>query len=451
MNHFWTIMSAPFVECLILVGLHSYLGLHVLRRHVIFVDLSLAQIAALGTTVGILFGIYDTESPASFLFALAFTVLGAAIFALSRFRDERIPQEAFIGLVYAVTAALAVLVVEKTKGVEHLVNIMHGRLLWVRWTEVATAAVAYSILGAIHYVFRKQFLFISEHPDQAFEKGWNVRAWDFFFYVTFGFTISISVKVAGVLLVFVFLVAPAIIALLLSKNIRTQLWIGWVTGVIVTTVGMSLSWWADMPTGPMVVSFYGVVLLLVALVLYVVRAERTSIALRNLGLGTVVLLLGGGVFWVGGSLLAHSSLANIEQEVSFGDLGAATGGHFHGHGHEVDAHAGHDGHQHAHLHGEQPAAEPAPVASYQELFEQAEIPMDGLEVVQEALEHEPATGLQLLHAFLSDAETPPFYRSMGRDLLQEKAGQDFGFLPDAADNTTALTAFEAWIGEQSAG
>ncbi|MFH1467974.1 MAG: iron chelate uptake ABC transporter family permease subunit [Pseudomonadota bacterium] len=425
MNHFWTIMSAPFVECLILVGLHSYLGLHVLRRHVIFVDLSLAQIAALGTTVGIVFGIYDTESPASFLFALSFTVLGAAIFALSRFRDGRIPQEAFIGLVYAITAAVAVLVVEKTKGVEELVNIMHGRLLWVRWGEVGLAAVAYAILGAIHFVFRKQFLFISDHPDQAYAQGMNVRAWDFFFYVTFGFTISISVKVAGVLLVFVFLVAPAIIALLLSRNIRTQLFIGWATGFLVTVVGMSLSWWADMPTGPMVVAFYGVVLLAVALVVYLVRAENRALALRNLGIGAAVLAVAAVLFWFSGHLLAGSVLAGHKDADMMAEL----------------AHEGHA------LGADADVDEPEPVG-LSERFEGADTPFDQLELVQQALREDEDLGLQLLLTLLRDPETPPFCCDNARTLLLEHAGQDFGYDATKDDNAASLQAFADWLAQR---
>jgi zinc/manganese transport system permease protein len=454
MENFWNIMLAPFVECLILVGLHSYLGIHVLKRHVIFVDLSLAQIAALGTSVGILFGIYDTESPASFIFALSFTVMGAAIFAMSRFEDKRIPQEAIIGLVYAITAAVAVLVVQKTKGVEHLVNIMHGRLLWVRWTEVATAAVAYAVLGGVHWVFRKQFLQISEDPDEAYRKGMNVRLWDFFFYVTFGFTISISVKVAGVLLVFVFLVAPAIIALLLSRTLRTQMLIGWGSGFLVTVMGLSWSWWADMPSGPTVVTFYGIVLLLVAVVVWLVRAEQRRKAFTQLAGGLVAVAAIIALFWLGGGLLANSSLANVEDEVTFGDLGAATHSHFHGHGDEMLAHAGHEGHQHEHLHGEGVEAEhgaPPQTVSFQERFAHAEIPLDCLDVIGEALVEEKLTGLQLLHEFMSDPETPPFCRSSARDLLVEHAEQDFGYDPDADDNTAALSALGSWLEEQGEG
>jgi zinc/manganese transport system permease protein len=143
------LMLAPFVECLVLVGIHSYLGLHVIRRRIIFVDLALAQIAALGATVGFLFGI-QPGTRGSFIFALTFCILGAAVFSMTRMRHDRVPQEAVIGLVYAITAALAILVVEKTKGAEHLEDLLVGSLLWVKWSDVAWAALAYAVIGAVH-------------------------------------------------------------------------------------------------------------------------------------------------------------------------------------------------------------------------------------------------------------------------------------------------------------
>ena len=156
------IMAAPFAECMVLVAIHTYLGIHVLRRRVIFVDLALAQTAAVGTTVGFLFGIMP-ETTAALIFSMVFTFMGAAIFALTRIRSDRVPQEAVIGLFYAIMAATAVLVVQKTHGAEHMDDILVGSLLWVKWSDVGIAAVAYIFIGAIHYIFRKQFLLISEN------------------------------------------------------------------------------------------------------------------------------------------------------------------------------------------------------------------------------------------------------------------------------------------------
>ncbi len=454
MHGFWDIMAAPFVECLILVGIHSYLGIHVLERRVIFVDLSLAQIAALGTTVGILFGIHNTESTASFVISMGFTFLGAAVFALSRLKDDRVPQEAVIGLVYAITAAVAVLVIEKTKGVEHLMNIMHGRLLWVQWSEVITAAIAYSFIGAVHWFFRKPFMLISKDPDKAYASGMNVRMWDFFFYLTFGFVITFSVKVAGVLLVFVFLVAPAIMAFIITDKVSHQLIIGWLTGTIVTVAGLWGSWTMDLPSGPTVVTFYGIVLVLVAVGTYLVKAPRKGMAFAHVGIGLVVLLGLAALTNSGGQWLAASSLAGNEEELTFGDLGAASHAHFHGHGDDKHARAGHEGHQHEHLHGDvthgaHPHDHGDRPATLRERFDEAETPLDCLDVIGEALQDDRPVGLNLLHDFLADPESPPFCRSSAYDMLVEATGEDFGYDPDAADNSAALATFVAWIGEQS--
>ena len=223
--------------------------------------------------LGGLFGIMP-DTVAALIFSMTFTFLAAAVFALTRIRGERVPQEAIIGLFYAITAAVAVLVVQKTHGAEHLEGILVGSLLWVSWNDVLVAAIAYTVIGVVHFLFRKRFLLISEDPDRAYREGVSVRAWDFLFYVTFGFVITFSTRVAGVLLVFVFLVAPAIMAFMITDRLKWQLLIGWIMGTVVTVLGLYLSYAIDLPSGPTVVAFYGVVLALGALVLHVVRAPR---------------------------------------------------------------------------------------------------------------------------------------------------------------------------------
>jgi zinc/manganese transport system permease protein len=302
------LMGAPFAECLVLVAIHTYLGIHVLKRRVIFVDLALAQIAALGTAVGFLFGIMPDTSGA-LLFSMGFTFLGAAVFALTRFRHERVPQEAVIGLAYAICCAMAVLVVDKTKGAEHLKDILVGSLLWVKWSDVATAAVAYLGVGVIHFVFRKKFFCISEDPEAAYAAGIAVRAWDFLFHVTFGVVITLSTRVAGVLLVFVFLVAPAILAFIVTTRLWHQLLIGWATGTVVTIIGLYLSWRLDLPSGPAVIGFYGVALVLGALVVYLWRAKDRARALRSILLGCAVTGLVVALMWGGGRRLGASTIS----------------------------------------------------------------------------------------------------------------------------------------------
>jgi len=292
----WRLMALPFIECLVLVGIHSYLGLHVIRRQVIFVDLSLAQIAALGTTIGFLLGIHP-HGVGAFLFSLSFTFLGAAVFAITRTRKARVPQEAIIGLVYAMAAALMILVIDRAPhGAEHIKEVLTGSILWVKGSEVLSATVAYTLIGVFHYIFRKRFMAITDDPEGARAQGVNVVLWDLIFYMTFGFVITFSVNTAGVLLVFVFLVVPAVIGTAITDNFKHQLLIGWVMGTLVSGLGLVASYVLDLPAGPAVVSFYGVVLLLVALILYVVRSESPVRALGHVGLGIVSLFVVVGYF-----------------------------------------------------------------------------------------------------------------------------------------------------------
>ncbi|HHW96290.1 MAG TPA: metal ABC transporter permease [Oligoflexales bacterium] len=283
-----SLMALPFLECLILVGIHSYLGLHVIRRRVIFVDLALAQIAALGTTIAFLFGL-NPHSTGAYIFSLSFTFIGAAVFSLTRVPNDRVPQEAVIGLSYALAASVGMLAVfGAPHGAEHIQNIAMGSLLWVTADDIIHALIAYSFVGVVHFIFRDKFIEISEDHDAAAKKGLKVRWWDFLFYMLFGLVITHSVQTAGVLLVFVFLVVPAIMGVMLTDKLWLQLAIGWGVGTLVSFVGLAVSYYGDLPSGPTVVSFYGLALVLVALVVYVVRAKNTLRALGHVGLGVAV-------------------------------------------------------------------------------------------------------------------------------------------------------------------
>jgi zinc/manganese transport system permease protein len=259
------LLLPAFVASLILTGIHAYLGVHVVERGVIFVDLSLAQIAALGTTVAYLMG-YDLHSTPAYLFSLGFTFLGAAIFAVSRVhRKTRIPQEAVIGIVYAVSAAVAILVMSKaTQETEHLKEMLIGNILSVTWPELGKTAVLYSLVGLFHYIFRRKFLAISMDEQGAERQGLNVRFWDFLFYVSFGFVVTSSVAIAGVLLVFCFLIVPSVTAMLFAERLGPRLAIGWIMGALVSAGGVALSFILDLPTGATIVATFGLALLLLA-------------------------------------------------------------------------------------------------------------------------------------------------------------------------------------------
>ena len=266
------LMLPPFVACMILVAMLSYLGLHVIAREVIFVDLSLAQMAALGSLSALLFKV-SPDSSMTYVFALLMTAVGAFLFALTRTSvhgpntGSRVPQEAFIGIVYVVASAAAVLVANKVPGGgEAVEKTLVGSLLWVTWPTIVKLAIAYAALGVFQFALRQRFLTISFHPDQAESQGWKIRTWDFLFYLSFGVVITLAVPIAGVLMVFSFLVVPAVIANLFTADKRKLAIISWSSGAIASILGLWLSYTKDLPTGPLVVCMYGVLLIVAVLV-----------------------------------------------------------------------------------------------------------------------------------------------------------------------------------------
>jgi zinc/manganese transport system permease protein len=263
MSDLVSLMAAPFIACLVLAGIHAYLGIHVLARGVIFVDLALAQIAALGAAVGVLFGV-ELASQASYGVAIAFACVGAGVFSLTRSRKEHVSQEAVIGIAYAVASAATVLVLDRSPhGAEQIKTLFVGSILWVTWKKVLWTAVLYAVLGVFHWVLRRRFLTVSFEPDTARAQGWHIRWWDFIFYVAFGLVVTSSVQIAGVLLVFCFLVVPAVAASLLADGLRSRMRIGWGFGAAVSAAGCVISYVGDLPTGATVVCTFAVALLLV--------------------------------------------------------------------------------------------------------------------------------------------------------------------------------------------
>ena len=262
-------LAAPFVASLILTGIHAYLGVHVVERGVIFVDLSLAQIAALGATIALLLPVSggDPHAPVVYWISLAFTFMGALVFAMVRPRDRRIPQEAIIGICYAVASAAAIVAMSKaTSESEHLKDMLVGNILAVSWAEVLKTALLYGAVGAFHYIFRRRFLAISMAHRHGHDHSKSPRMWDFLFYASFGFVVTSSVSIAGVLLVFCYLIVPSVAAMLYADSIGKRLAIGWSMGTIVSALGVYLSLRLDLPTGATIVCTFGLVLAIMAAV-----------------------------------------------------------------------------------------------------------------------------------------------------------------------------------------
>ncbi len=244
---------------LILTGIHTYLGIHVIKRGVIFVDIALAQIAALGITVASLYD-FPPESQGAYFFALGFTFMGAFFFAY--FRDERIPQEAIIGVSFAVSSALAILVADKIPhGSEHIKYILSGNILWVSWPQIIKTALIYATLGIAHYFLREKFLLISSDMAEAKRRGMRIWFWDLLFYLSFGLVITSSVQMAGILLVFSFLIVPALCSQLFCRSLQGRIMMGWIIGATVSFGGIAASYFWDMPTGPAIVAVFGTTLI----------------------------------------------------------------------------------------------------------------------------------------------------------------------------------------------
>src|SRR6195256_6449007 len=271
----------PFIASLILTGIHAYLGVHVVERGVIFVDLALAQIAALGATIAILLGM-DPHGRGAYFLSLGFTFLGAGIFSLARSRRGHIPQEAFIGIAYAVASAATILAMSKATGeTEHLKDMLVGNLLFVSWHEVIKTALLYGAIGLFHYVFRKNFLAISMNHDLERVNGMSVRFWDLLFYGSFGFVVTSSVAIAGVLLVFCYLIVPSVAGMLFAKTIGKRLAVAWTMGTLVSALGIYLSVKLDLPTGAAIVCTFGIVLAVMATLKPLLYRRQAAVALET--------------------------------------------------------------------------------------------------------------------------------------------------------------------------
>ena len=256
------IMKWPLIACLLLPGLLVYLGLHIVRREIIFVDLALAQVAALGTCLGILLH-HDPLTWQSYGLSLGFTFIGAAIFTLTRTQSHRVPQEALIGIVYVVAAALGILLLSRSaEGNEELRRTLIGEVLLVSPRQVVRTFFLYLVIGAVHFIFRRKFLTISFKPERAIAERIRIPWWDFLFYVMFGWVVTSFVQIGGVLLVFSYLIVPAVCGNFLANSLGATLAIGWTAATLASIAGLYGSYKLDLPTGAAIVGALGATLIL---------------------------------------------------------------------------------------------------------------------------------------------------------------------------------------------
>jgi zinc/manganese transport system permease protein len=270
-----------FLVAVCLVGIHTYFGILVLARKVIFVDLALAQVAALGATAAFMLG-HPAQSMATYGYSLTFTLLAAVLLAFTRAWGTRVPQEALIGVIYVVAAATAILLIDRApQGAEHLKQILTGNILTSGLNDVAVIVPVYGAVGLLHWLLRRHMT------------GAGSLVWEFIFYATFGIVVTSSVAIAGVLLVFSFLIIPAAIGVLFAESLSGQLAIGWITGIFVSAAGLAASFILDLPTGAAMVCAFGASLALAGILYPFLRGNRKkavrSAVVTARAIGAVIL------------------------------------------------------------------------------------------------------------------------------------------------------------------
>jgi len=327
-----SLLVFPFAASVAFVLIHAYLGIHVLRRNIVFADLALAQLSALGATVAFAGG-YGPTSPAGYAYALLFTGAGAVLLALSRGLARFVSREAFIGILYVVATAATVLIVDRApQGAEHVKRILLGSILTTGAADVARFAALYSVIGVLCWCARRPLLAVSAEAQTSVPSGMTASIWDFVFFVVFGIVVTSSVTTAGVLLVFSFLIMPPIVGLLFSPKLHFALPIAWIFGIVASAVGLAGSYAFDLPTGAAMVTAFAFMLLLAAMMRALVfvsgeqRRANRRIAARATVLLALLLTLASSLWLIAKPAADQPLLAIFESATGFGPasfLGAA--------------------------------------------------------------------------------------------------------------------------------
>lgn len=274
----WELLLPAAVLCALMLVTHTYFGLHVLARGIIFVDLALAQVAVLGASFAFMLG-YDTHGNAAHAFAFSAALLAGAAFAGLRRIADKVTREVTIGCVYVVATAITIVILSRSnQGMEELKAMLNGNLLFVRWQEILVLAIAYAALAALHAVFFRRFYALSfgdSYPDTG-GKGRGAFFWELLFFASFALVITLGVDLAGVLLVFAYLIIPAFSAALVVRTFVMRWLLGVVLGLAGSALGLWLSFVADLPTGPTLVAVLGSLPIITALAGFLCRRYSTA-------------------------------------------------------------------------------------------------------------------------------------------------------------------------------
>jgi zinc/manganese transport system permease protein len=319
-----SLLLYPFAASVAFVLIHAYLGVHVLRRNIVFADLALAQLSALGATVAFALG-YPPVSPAGFAYAFAFTTLGAALLTLTRALGRLVSQEAFVGILYVAATAATVLVVDRSpQGAEHVKKILIGSILTVEPSDVVKLVALYGLIGLLHWFARAPLLAIATEAQPAGRSRLAVSLWDFVFFMSFGVVVTSSVTTAGVLLVFSFLIVPAVIGSLFSRAVPVVLAIAWAIGILASALGLVGSFVLDLPTGAAMVVAFVLVLALAGLAKALVfvpagqRRRNWRVAADTAGLLAFALVLASSLWLIFNPAADQPLLAVLERATGLG-------------------------------------------------------------------------------------------------------------------------------------
>lgn len=250
-----TFLLYPFLGCVALIIIHAYFGVHILERGIIFVDIALAQFIGVGIALSFFLSHENT-----YILSMVFAVLGASVLSLSKRIDKYVNIEAFIGVLYIFSFAISILILDRSPhGPEEFKAILNGNILWLTPKDILSAFVLYGFIGAFHFVFRKKFLALTFNGESSY-------LWEFLFFLTFALVLVKSVQMAGILQVFSFLIIPALIGRLYTREPLRILLIGWVMGLAASVIGIGISYKLDLPTAPMTVASLSCVFLVLLLV-----------------------------------------------------------------------------------------------------------------------------------------------------------------------------------------